>query len=169
MFEIFGFKKELSKKEEIEKLLLKAREVCENLSHAELEKLDINRYVYSPTEAIEELGLDEELVHQLLEDYVIQILKSIHQFNIYIDIIRSSNNKSSALNYTNLRELAHKNLGVARNLRIKDAEKILYVLMKEDNLKYLEMCVKALESCAIKLKPECAYDTLKLLKVKSNL
>ena len=169
MFEIFGFKKELSKKEEVEKLLLNAREVCENLSYTELKKLDINSYAYSPQEAIEELGLDEELVHQLLEDYVIQILKSINQFNLYIDMIRSSNNQTSDSSYVNLRELAHKNLGVARNLRIKDAEKILYILMKEDDLNHLEICVKALQSCAIKLKPECAYDTLKLLKIKSNL
>lgn len=169
MFEKFGFKKVLSKEEEVDKLLSAASLVCQNMSHKELKNLDICDYVYSSEEAVEELGLDEELVHQLLEDYVSQILKSISQFKIYINQIRIKNDDSVIADYKNLRELAHKNLGVARNLRIKDAEKLLYVLMKEEDLNYLETCIKALESCAVKLKPICAYDTLKLMKVKSNL
>ena len=66
-------------------------------------------------------------------------------------------------------ELAHKNLGVARNLRIKDAEKILYHMMKKDDLKYLEACLIALEASAILLKPECAFNTMKLIEAKNLL
>jgi len=169
MFEKFGFNKKLSKEEEIEKLLTNACEICKNLTNVELKKLDICDYQYSAKEAVEELGIDEELVHQLLEDYVIQVLKSIRQFHEYINKLRILNYSATKSDYDTLRELAHKNLGVARNLRVKDAEKLLYVLMKNDDLNYLELCAKALECCAIKLKPSCAYDTITLMNLKSTL
>lgn len=168
MFEKFGFTKELSKEEEIEKVFNDALKVCNNLFYGELSELNIGNYTYSDTEAVEELGLDGELVHQLLEDYVIQVLKSISQFTLYIDQLKSNKQNHMTLDYTPLRELAHKNLGVARNLRIKDAEKLLYVLMKQDDLNYLQLTLKALESSAVCLKPSCAYDTLNLIKIKST-
>ena len=167
MFEKFGFTKKLSKEEEIEKISLDAKKVCEETLGGELADLDIAQYQYSSTEAIEELGLDDELIHQLLEDYVSQILKSLNQFKIYINKLKYSHDKGLDLDYTPLRELAHKNLGVARNLRIKDAEKLLYILMKKDNLSHLRISLKVLEACAIRLKPACAYNTLNIMKVKS--
>ncbi|MEJ2373430.1 MAG: hypothetical protein P8Y16_06520, partial [Sulfurimonas sp.] len=73
------------------------------------------------------------------------------------------------LDYIPFRELAHKNLGVARNLRIQDAQVLLYELMKKDDLDYLVTCLEALKYCAIKLNPKRAYDTIRLMEVKSNL
>ena len=159
-----NFTQKASKDEEVEKMLIAADAACYSMFEHELAVLDITGYKYSTHEAVEELGLDEELVHQLLEDYVSQIIKSVTLFREYISNIE----ERIDLDYTPLRELAHKNLGVARNLRIKDAEKLLYELMKKDDLQHLRFCLMALELCAIKLKPVCAYDTLHLIKVKSS-
>ena len=164
MFKNLNLSKKLSKEEEIEKMLSAANAACKSISTQGLLNLDIEDYTYSTKEAIEELGLDEELIQQLLEDYVSQIIKSITQFREHISILESKKN----LDYTPIRELAHKNLGVARNLRIKDAEKLLYELMKKDDVNHLNDCLIALELCAIKLKPICAYETLQLIKIKQS-
>ena len=131
--------------------------------------LQIDNYEYSANEAIEELGLDSDLVNQLIEDYVIQVLKSKALFVQYLQELKTAQKNLKNLNYTPLKELTHKNLGVARNLRIKDGIKILDELMEKDDLDYLTLCVKALEFCAIRLKPKCAYKTLKLIDIKSSL
>ncbi len=130
---------------------------------------EISDYIYNVDEATWELGLDSDLINQLIEDYVIQILKSKVLFSEYLQKLQEVEEVSGELDYTQLRDLAHKNLGVARNLRIKDAIKILDELMKKDDLKYLALCIEALESCAIRLKPKCAYKTLKLINIKSSL
>jgi len=165
MFKNIHLSKKLSKEEEVEKMLNAANAACKSISTQGVLNLGIESYIYSTHEAIEELGLDEELVQQLLEDYVSQIIKSVIQFREHITLLEDK--KSS--DYTPMRELAHKNLGVARNLRIKDAEKLLYELMKKDNLDYLKDCLMALELCAIKLKPTCAYETLQLIKIKQSI
>lgn len=134
-----------------------------------LHNLQIQDYTYSPDEAIEELGLDSELINQLIEDYVSQILKSKILFLKHLDELESSVDNSKELDYTPLRELAHKNLGVARNLRIEDGIKILDELMKKDDLAYLILCVDGLAACAVRLKPKCAYQTIKLIDLKSSL
>lgn len=149
-----------SKYKEIRDLISKAQRICDSF-------FDEN-YTYSNEEAVEELGLDDELIHQLVEDYVIQILKSVTQFEELIYDLQSNKDAKNELDYTELRELAHKNLGVARNLRIKDAEVLLNDLMKKDDLQHLYICLKTLHACTIKLKPECAFDTIKLIKVKSS-
>lgn len=149
-----------TKNREIRDLVFKAKQVCDSFFDEE--------YLYSDEEAIEELGLDDELIHQLVEDYVIQILKTIPQFEEFIYDLQAKKDAKKELDYTALRELAHKNLGVARNLRIKDAEILLHDLMKKDDLEHLYICLEALHACAIKLKPECAYNTIKLIKVKST-
>lgn len=136
----------------------------ENLKH-----FGISQYNYDVSEAVEELSLDKETILQLVEDYVIQILKSNVSFLKFIGDLKERRSKSNFLDYTHIRNLAHKNLGVARNLRIKDAIKILEIMMKDQDLESLELCVKALEVCAIRLNPKVAYDTLKLIKVKNNL
>jgi len=168
MFKKFSFSKKLSKKEEIEEVLNDAAAMCDKLFRDELESLNIFDYEYVIKDAVDDLGLDEDLVNQLLEDYVAQIIKSIDQFNEYIELLKDLKMNVSESDFITLRELAHKNLGVARNLRIKDAEKLLYDLLKKDDLEHLSLCLKALEACAIKLKPECAYDTLYLIKIKNS-
>jgi len=154
---------------EVELFKKSAIEACNKLVEDKLAHLDIQNYTYSTEEAIFELGLDEDLVNQLVDDYVAQIIKAIIQFDEYMEKLKDSQNKEVELDYTLFRELAHKNLGVARNLRIKDAEKLLYELMKKDDLEYLLTCLEALKVCAIKLRPKCAYDTIKLIKVKNSL
>jgi len=131
--------------------------------------LEVHDYRYDVDEAVKELGLDSELIHQLVEDYVIQILKSSVQFVEHIDKLKIDRDNDAQLNYDSIRELAHKNLGVARNLRIEDAIIFLHEMMTKDDLEYLSKCAHALESCAIKLKPICAYETMKLMKLKDSL
>lgn len=131
--------------------------------------LDITDYRYQMSEAVEELCLDDDIVYQLVEDYIIQILKSKITFYEYIHKLKLDKLENRPLDYTDIRNLAHKNLGVVRNLRIKDAEKLLKIIMHEDDLDYMRLCVKALEISAIKLNPPCAYETLKLIQVKNSL
>jgi len=125
---------------------------------------DISNYTYNMNVAVEELGLDEDLINQLIEDYIIQILKSKLSFYNYIDKLKHSKVNGKVLNFDDIHNLAHKNLGVARNLRIEDAQKLLSVLLKDTDLEYMQKCTKALEFSAIRLNPLCAYETLKLIK-----
>lgn len=138
--------------------------VKKNLMH-----LDILNYKYEITEAILELSLEEEIILHLIEDYVIQILKAKIAFYRYIQELKQDSLDGKALDYTNIRDLAHKNLGVVRNLRIKDAEILLQTIMEEDHLDYIRIYVKALEISAMKLNPLCAYETLSLIAVKNSL
>jgi len=131
--------------------------------------LDISDYRYNMSEAVEELSLDRETVFQLVEDYIIQILKAKITFYEYIHKLKVDMLENRPLDYTDIRNLAHKNLGVVRNLRIKDAEKLLKIIMNEEDLDYVRLCVKALEMSAVKLNPLCAYETLRLIEVKNSL
>jgi len=134
-----------------------------------LNDLDIHNYHYVINKAVEELELDNYIIIQLLEDYIIQILKSKIVFLKYIEELEFAKLENKSLDYLKLRNLAHKNLGVARNLRIEDAQKLLTILMKEDDLEYLKICSKALEVSAVKINPLCAYETLSLIDVKNSL
>lgn len=165
----FDFKKNIPKEEAIEEVLFNAKALCELLAKQGLQHLDIHEYEYTSDEAMEELGIDNELVNHLVEDYVIQILKTKATFLTYLEILNNSKSNNKELDYQPLRDLSHKNLGVARNLRIKDAQEILKELMTKSDLDYLALCLKALEACAIKLNPKCAYDTLKLIDIKNSL
>jgi len=149
-----------NRNQDIRKLVENAKKVCS--------KFFSKDYNYSDAEAMEELGLDDELIHQLVEDYVAQIIKSVSTFERLVYDLQNNKDSKKELDYTPLRELAHKNLGVARNLRIKDGEEVLYDLMKKDDLEYLYSCVEALQASAICLKPECAFNTIQLLEVKSS-
>lgn len=137
--------------------------------NSSFDDLDITDYKYDISVAVEALGLDEELVYQLIEDYIIQILKSKVSFYEYIKELQLAKIDNKPLNYENLRNLAHKNLGVARNLHIEDAQKLLTSLMTEEDFDYLRLCVKALEATSAKLIPLCAYETIKLIEVKNSL
>jgi len=125
-------------------------------------------YEYSPEEAIEELGVELDLIDHLIDDYVIQIIKSDVAFRESLLILKEAKLNNKTLNYTTFRNLAHKNLGVARNLRIKDSAQILEDLLKKDDLKYLEHSLEILKACAIKLNPVSAYDALYLIQIKSS-
>ncbi len=167
MFE--GSKRKLSKSEHIQNLLYKSYKVCKKISTKEPVLSSIYEYVHFVDEAIEELGVEEEIIHQLIEDYVVQIITTQTTFEEYLGDLEELKLQNKELDYTPFRELAHKNLGVARNLRIKDAEKILTELMKKEDISYLKYCLEALVACAIRLKPSRAYATIKLLAIKKSL
>jgi len=169
MLKKFSFFKKLSKQENIEQSVKNADLVCRDIVVSKLSHLDILDYRYSTKEARQELGLDDELIHQLVEDYVAQIIKASVQFEKYLANMTLLNENNTFCDYTPLRELVHKNLGVARNLRIKDAEILLYEMMIKEDLKYLGNCLQVLKACAIKLKPECAYNTFQLIELKNSL
>lgn len=160
MNEIEATQRREKRNKEVHSLVDKAKKVCSAF-------FDTN-YKYETSEAVEELGLDEELIHQLVEDYIAQIIKSVLYFEEMLYELQSKKDAKQELNYTPFRDLAHKNLGVARNLRIKDAEIILTELMKKDDLEYLFLCIEVLRACAILLNPICAFNTIKLIEVKST-
>lgn len=168
MFKKFTFSNQLSKEEEIKIALSDISRTCRKVKNKDFVKLDLCDYRYDVEEAVAELGLEKELIYQLLDSYVIQILEAITEFNSYIDELEANSNRGLALEYKKLRELAHKNLGVARNLHIKDAQKLLTILMKEDDLEYLRLCLYTLEAVSIKLRPNCAYNALNLIKIKKS-
>lgn len=157
-------------KETIERRKLKNRAVRFLVQKAQKVCLDYfgEDYEYSPVKAIDELGVDLDLIDHLVEDYVIQIIKSDAVFREYIAELKEAKKENKPLDYTNLRNLAHKNLGVARNLRIEDSEKLLDDLLKKDDLTYLEHSLEILKASAIKLNPVSAYDALYLIQIKSS-
>ena len=154
----------------IERRKLKNRAVRFLVQKAQKVCLDYFKedYEYSPTEAIEELGVDLDLVDHLVEDYVIQIIRSDATFREHLAILKQAKSENKELDYTAFRNLAHKNLGVARNLRIKDSAKILEDLLRKDDLAYLEHSLEILKACTIKLNPVSAYDALYLIQIKSS-
>jgi len=158
----------LSKSEQIQNLLYKAYKVCKKASIKESKLSDIYEYVYFIDDAIEGLGVDEDIIHELIEDYVVQILTTQSTFKKHLSSLENSLLLQEEPDFTSLRELSHKNLGVARNLRIKDAEKILKELMEREDIAYLEHCLEVLVACAIRLKPSRAYSTIKLLDIKKS-
>jgi len=143
--------------------------LCDELMGAEFKFPDISDYKHNVDLAVEELGLDDELIDKLVEDYVIQIMRTEVVFFQHLNKLKDQKKHSEELDYTSFRELAHKNLGVARNLRIEDAKKLLKELMVEDDLEHLETCLRALIACAVKLKPKLAYNIFKLMKIKKSL
>ncbi len=149
-------KKIFSRYESFEKYLKRAEKKCEELKNNASE-FEAEEYLYSMERTKEELGLDDELIDSLLEDYVTQIIQTLPQFRRIVKNIRNDIRRGKKADFTPLRDLAHKNLGVARNLRIKDAQKILYSIMKNDDLDGVERCLEYLEACAVLLKPKAAY------------
>ena len=93
---------------EIRQLYDRASKVCSKV-------FPVN-YRYDGQEAMDELGLDDELIQQLVEDYVVQILTSLSQFEEIMQTLHTEIANKQVPNYTPLQELLHKNLGVARNL-----------------------------------------------------
>jgi len=169
MFNNITSDKELLKEKKILEFLDNNTDVCDEMLNDKFKHLSVADYEYCSDEAVDELGLDDELINQLVEDYVVQIIKSKALFLKYLDEIKEQSLSGKKVDYIKFRELAHKNLGVARNLRIDDAQKIIYELMTEDDLEHLGECLELLIGCAIKLKPRLAYETLNLIEVKSSL
>jgi len=163
MFKSIGLDKDLAEEKKVLEFLEKNLKVCHELVSNELKFQDIHEYKHKIDLAVKELGLDDDLINQLTEDYVKQIMNSKTLFLKYLKKLKEEKAHDEKLDYTELRELAHKNLGVARNLRIEDAKKLLYELMTKDDIQHLEVCLKALIACAVKLKPKLAYDTSKLI------
>ena len=135
-----------------------AKELCKTFFNID--------YKYSDTEAVEELGVDSDLIDQLLEDFTIQIIQSNISFYNYLDTFKEEHLRPEEIDFTDFRELAHKNLGVARNLRIKDSQEVLSRLMKEENLEKINTLLQLLQACVIKLKPLTAYEAILLLELK---
>ncbi len=131
-----------------------------NVHNEEIKSLYDVSYIYEPAEAIDELGLPEELVDELIEDYVEQILKTYGEFQLHISLLWEKDFLGESLDFTPLKDLAHKNLGVAKNLRIEDAITLLSKIKKEENLEILSQCLELLISSAIKLKPTKACETM---------
>lgn len=152
----------------MQNMLDTAVEIGLELSTHQLQHLQIANYSYTPDEAVEELGLDLELVNHLIEDYVIQVVKSNMSFLQYLEILSIQEENNQVKDYTTLHELAHKNLGVARNLRINDAEKLLYEVMTKEDLDYIFTCLEALFACVTRLRPQEAFNTLRLIKIKNS-
>ncbi len=157
-------------KEIIDRRKLKNRAVRFLFQKAQKLCLDYFKYEYeySPAEAIEELGVDIDLVDHLVEDFVVQVIKSDSTFREHLEILKEAKANNEVLEFSDFRNLAHKNLGVARNLRIKDASKVLEEMLKKDDLAYLEHSLEILKSCVIKLNPVSAYDALYLIQVKNS-
>ena len=158
MFIKFSFTNNLSKEEDIANTIQHISAMCKEEVHHKFRELELCDYHYSIREAIDALDLDEELIEEFLDAYVIQILETLPQFEEYFEELRENDHSLIVFDYSYIKNLAHKNLGVARNLRIRDAEKLLNIMMKTENLEYLELCLDALETFAIRLRPETAYD-----------
>ena len=160
MFNIFKFMKNTSKNDAIEIFLNETNLRCKELSLELLKDFGLCEYTYNIEKSVEELGLEKELIEELIKEYIVQILDSKQQFLQYIKEIQESKLNNQNSDYTLLRHLAHKNLGVAKNLDIEDAQKILYDIKTNDNIECLSLLVELLEISAIRLNPECAYKFL---------
>jgi len=160
------FKKLLSKENKLDTYLYKAKKFYAKAIVSELKDLELNSQTYSTDLAVEELGLDAELIESLVDDFVMQIIKYKPVFMMHIHNLAKQESAREVLDYQPLRDLAHKNLGVARNLRIINAQKILKDIMVEEDFDYLAYCVEVVEAYAITLRPEIAYKTSQDIKIK---
>ena len=122
-------------------------------------------YTYNDEEAVEELGVESELIHQLLEDFAIQIIESNVMQRREIAHLKEDKLNAKELDFTSFRNEVHKNLGVSRNLRVKDAVTVLTELMIATDFDRIELLLEVFEACALKLKPLQAYEAT-LLKRK---
>lgn len=131
-----------------------------NTDNEQIKSLYDTSYIYEPAEAVGELGVPEELVDELIEDYVEQILRTYSEFQLQISLLWEKDFFGESLDFTSLRDLAHKNLGVAKNLRIEDGVILLSEIKKAEDLQRLSQCLELLISSTIKLKPTKACETM---------
>ncbi len=158
----------LTKEKKIQVLFAQAIKISHQVFIKRYDNNSLKNYAYSPSKAADELGLDEDLVTQLVDDYISQILHTRYQFDNLINNIKELDSIDKEAKKIELKNLAHKNLGVAKNLRIEDAKIFLNDLMKEDNIEHLKECVDALEACAVKLNPKHAFNVLQVMELKNS-
>jgi hypothetical protein len=158
----------ISKEDNIASILKLAQSVCDDVIKHKKEEFSPS-YVFDYSKPAQELGLDETLISQLIEDYIHQIFNAYEDFHKILENIYKADESDLDIYLVELKNLAHKNLGVARNLRIEDAQILLSTLMNNHtDYVYLEKCVEALMGCAFKLNPSYSFDVLRLKKIKEN-
>lgn len=163
MFESSVYISQLSQCNNPEELLSRVNSIVNSFSSNEFILSNIRDYSYDKDLAMEELGLESEEVEQLFNDYISQILKACDTFLILIHSLKKMFHDDT---YEELRDLAHKNLGVARNLRVKNAQKFLYNIMTLENLDVVKENVEALILSSILLNSRKSFLALQLLKEK---
>jgi hypothetical protein len=157
------------KDENIASILKLAKSICDKLLQEKLD-CDLANYKYDFSEPISELGLEEELITHLLEDYIYQIFNSYKSFVFIVQNLENVESEAKETYLNELKDLAHKNLGVARNLRVYDAQFLLTELMNNNSdIEHVKDCIEALMACAFKLNPAYAYGILKLRQIKGKL
>jgi hypothetical protein len=145
-----------------------ANSLCKTLDSDFLQSIYDKDYVYDSTEAVVELGLDQELIEELIEDYVEQIMRTHNEFRLCLSRVWEQHFLDEEINFTSLRDLAHKNLGVAKNLRVKNGISLLSEIKRQEDLDKISQCLDLLIISSIKLKPrkacEAMFDTIDELK-----
>lgn len=160
---------ELSLEQSFEAFLDEVSDLCRQMSENNFEYLELKEYTFDIEKVVKELELDVELIKSFVDDFMIEILKSKNLFLEYIHQLQEDIENEKEPDFKLLRDLAHKYLGVAKNLRIKSAEKLLSELMNSDDIEYLKTCLDALGVCTVTLNPQHAYNTLKLMKIQNTI
>jgi hypothetical protein len=160
---------ELSLEQSFEAFLDDVSDLCKRVFESSFSYLELNEYSYDIDKVVEELELDIELVKGFVDEFMIEIFKSKNLFLESINKLQEDKNNGITPDFQLFRDLVHKNLGVAKNLRIKSAEKLLNELMNSDDTEYLKKCLEALNVCAVNLNPPHAYKTLKMLKFQQSV
>jgi len=158
----------LSKAQQTQILFAEAIKISHQVFMKRYNNSELKNYRYDHSVAAKELGLDKDLIEQLVQDYISQILNTRYQFDNLIDNIAKLKNIDKEAKKIDLKNLAHKNLGVVKNLRIEDAQVFLKDIMVIDDIKHLRDCVDALEACAFKLNPTYAFSVLQIMELKSS-
>lgn len=143
---------------------------CKNLRkyHKEAFKLLDCDYIYETKEAAQELGLEEELIEELIEDYIAQVFKTNIEFTNLISSMWEKNFLNTEYSLEPLMNLIHKSLGVAKNLRIKDAVFILSAIQEQNDLEIISIYLDTLVNCTIKLRPKQAIYNINYLNIKPH-
>ena len=141
-----------------ERYLLYAKKSCfliKSSNELVSDMLDCN-YKYDINAVTSELGLDEDMICELLDDYVNQILVTNNEFVDILSYMWEKQFLGESFSLEPCLNLVHKNLGVAKNLRIEDAVLILSEIKKQSDVETISLYLDALVSCAIKLRPKQA-------------
>ncbi len=109
----------------------------------------LNSLAYDMQKAKDELGIDEVLIAEFLEDFTIQLLIFLNHY------------ETSSI--PNLGEAIHKNLGVARNMMCRDIELILEQIKRYDDESQIKELMQKLKCLAIRLNTKVAINTLELI------
>lgn len=159
---------ELSLEQSFEAFLDEVADLCKKVYENSFQYLELKEYNYDIEKVVHELELDIELIKGFVDEFMVEIFKSKNLFLKHINKVQEDKENEREPDFKPLRDLAHKNLGVAKNLRIKSVEKLLAELMNSDDIEYMKKCLEALNACAVNLNPQHAYKTLKLLKIQQN-